>query len=739
MATYLAELEKHVHALNRDLLALEKEPVPEAAEELLAVIFRTAHSLKGASHSVSVTVVESACHRLEEILAGLRDRRLELTPDLVQLLFTATDAIEDAGSRLRGKQDLTSAPLAMLLPRLEAAAGAPDATRQEHQVEVSPARPATEPTAGGDFFRVPAAKLDMLLASSGELLVARRRTEVWEEELLALRDFVGRWQAEWRPVDRFARRFQQRKAVRGGQDEQGGNGGPVEELPRRTRLALTRADANLKRVQKEVERLAAGAATDRHVLDQAAGPIEDEVKRLRLLPFSEACEGLPRVVRDLGKSAGKEVDLVIEGGNVQLDRAVLGRLKDPLLHLVRNAVDHGIELPAERLSAGKTAKGRITVSAALRGAGVEVIVEDDGRGLDLAALREQLHKRRLPEPASDLDLVRAVFLPGVSTSKIITQLSGRGIGLDVVKTGVEAVHGTVDLTFAAGQGTRFLLEAPLTLSTLRALLVAAGGQTFAIVSTNVQALMRVRAEDIRSIEGREMVRVRDVPVPLTPLAEILGLPARESMRVGGKAPVVVLASGNRRAAFIVDELLAEQEIVVKGLGARLIRVKNFAGATILPTGRVSLIINAGDVVRSALAYTPARGVAGRLAEPAPAARKRLLVVDDSVTTRTLVKSILEASGFDVLVATDGADAWQILQEKGADLVVADVDMPRMDGLALTETIRSSKRFRDLPVILVTALESEKDKARGIEVGADAYLLKSAFDQRDLLQTIAQFL
>lgn len=739
MATYLAEVEEHVRALNRDLLSLEKEPGVEARTGLLVTLFRTAHSLKGASHSVSVTLIESACHRLEEILSGLRDRRLVLTPDLVQLLFASADAIEEAGSRLRDKKDLADAPLARLLTRLEAAAVAPGSGQSEAPEEMPPVVVAPGPPAGGEIVRVHAQKLDALIARSGELLVARRRAEAWSEDVLTLRDFVEGWEREWRPAGRYMRHSVLRKGERSSQSQSGGNGGYAEGLPRQARRALSRAEANLKRLHKELDRLAAGAALDRHVLDQAASPLEEGVRRLRMVSFGEACESLPRSVRDLAQVARKEVDLIIEGGAVELDRAILERLKDPLIHLVRNSLDHGIELPGERQHAGKTPRGRITVSAAIKGSRVEISVEDDGRGLDLTAIREQLRRRKLPEPASDLDAARAVFLQGLSTSKIITQVSGRGVGLDVVKNRVESVHGTVGLRFETGRWTRFVLNVPLTLSTLRALLVAAGGQTFAFIDTNVMALLRARPEEIRSIEGREVVLLGDVPVPLAALGEVLGLPAREATRVGGKVPVVIVASGNSQAAFVVDELLSEQEIVVVGLGARLIRVKNIAGATILPTGRVALILNAGDLVRSALAHVPARSVAERLAEPAAAVQKRLLVVDDSVTTRSLEKSILEASGYDVLVAADGAEAWEILQEKGADMVVADIEMPRMDGFALTEAIRGSTRFRDLPVVLVTALESEKDKARGIEVGADAYLLKSAFDQRDLLQTITQLL
>jgi len=365
-----------------------------------------------------------------------------------------------------------------------------------------------------------------------------------------------------------------------------------------------------------------------------------------------------------------------------------------------------------------------------------VAVSDDGRGLDLEALRRQLRKRGLPEPADDRELARAIFLPGLSTAPLITDISGRGVGLDVVKSRVEALHGTVDVSFVPGRGTRFGLAVPLTLTTLRALLVGAAGQTFAFVGTNVQKLLRLDPARLRSVEGRPMLASDGPPLPVAWLAQTLGLRGQGAAEPDGKAPALVVAAGEHRLVFVVDEFLAEQEIVIKSLGARIRRVPHVSGATILPSGRIALVLNAANLVRSALARAPVR--VAQAGAPAPP-RKRILVADDSLTTRTLEKTILESAGYEVLVAADGQAAWQLLQERGADLLVSDVEMPRMDGFALAEAVRGSRRFRELPVVLVTALESDQDRARGIAVGADAYLAKSAFDQKNLLETIAQLL
>ncbi len=723
MGTFLGELDEHVRALNRGLLALEKDPTGEDGTELFKTLFRTVHSLKGAARSVSVSLIEGACHRLEEVLGAARDGRLLLGPDVFQLLFAAADALGDAGGRLREGRDLAGAALVALLPRLDAL------TTRAAARPPSPALPLPAPAAGsaplgspgGDgSVRVTAEKLDALLARSGELLVARRRVEGRGADLARLREFVARWQAEWRGAAKPLARLL----------HQNGAG---------SAHALGRTHDNLHRLEKALEQLEAGLAKDARMLGQAAVPLEDEVRRVRMLPFAEACQGLERSVRDLARAGGKEVDLVVEGGAVELDRSVLDGLKAPLLHLVRNAVDHGLETAAERRAAGKPSRARVRVAAALRGARIEVVVDDDGRGLDPGAIREQARKKQLPEPRDDSDLARLVFLTGFSTSRVVTEVSGRGMGLDVVRDRVESLHGTIDLAFEAGRGVRFVLTVPLTLTTIRALLVTAAGQTFALAGTNVLTLLRVGRGDLPSVEGREVVSLGGTSVPVASLAETLGLPPRDLLRAEGKAPVVIVAAGEKRMGFVVDDLLAEQEVVVKSLGPRLKRVRNVAGATILPTGRVALLLSAADLIRSARGRPPAGRLPAALDEAAPAAKRRLLVVDDSVTTRSLVKSILEAAGYDVAVAADGAEAWQLLQERGAALLVADVDMPRMDGFALTEAVRGSKRFGDLPVILVTALESEADKARGIAVGADAYLPKSAFDQTQLLETIAQLL
>jgi two-component system, chemotaxis family, sensor kinase CheA len=485
-----------------------------------------------------------------------------------------------------------------------------------------------------------------------------------------------------------------------------------------------------------VSRLLAGVGSSKRRVERAAHELEQDLLRLRMVPLSDEMVVLERAARDLATSLGKEVDLTFEAGAAELDRAVLERLRGPLLHLVRNAVDHGIGPPDQRRAAGKPPRGRIDIRAALAGSEVAVSVADDGGGIDTAAVRRQAARKGVAVPDSDQETLRLVFAPGLSTSREVTDVSGRGVGLDVVRTEVESLHGRVEVWSAPGRGTRFTLTVPLTVSSLRALLVQAGGRTFALATSTVRRIQRARPDEIRGAAGRELLAQGGSLIPLLSLAAALELPGERA--VAGNEPflAVVVAAGERDAALVVDQVLEEAEIVTRGLGRRVRRAPGIAGVTVLAGDRLGLVLQAAELVRLAMD----RGARPALrVKTAPAPRRRILVVDDSVTTRTLEKSILEAAGYEVLLASDGVEAWRVLQERGADLVVSDVEMPRMDGLSMAETIRGSKRFAGLPVILVTARGSDEDKARGVEVGADAYIVKSAFEEANLLETIAQLL
>ncbi len=782
-ATFLDELDDHVRSLNHVLLELEKSPSPDAFQELMGTAFRTAHSLKGASRVVEIPAIGSTCHQLESVLGCVRDGSLSIEPKLSSLLFKVTDAIDAVGKQLRAEAPIDEASLERCRQRLEAVASG-DTSQLEMPAEVpsdnrvaaagavasegSSLEVSVETdianTSGGDrvngvagvdagtdqpaeaelvpesqpgrnrglatSVRVADEKLDSLLAQSGELLVARQRIEGRPLDVEQLYDFVAAWRTQWQSVERALRTLVEMD-------------GADPLLRRSARMSARVAQIvelngrNLKDVERQLDQLRRNLVSDVRSLNHASGALQEDVHRIRMLPFAESCAGLERTVRDLAQRTIKNVALVIEGGDIEVDRSVLEGLSDPLNHLIRNAVDHGIEPLEERRRSGKPDTAQVTVSASLRGNHVNVIVADDGRGLDRERIRAKIRERGLPEPMDEGELLRALFLPGFSTASIITDVSGRGVGLDVVKNQLESLHGSVEVSSASGFGTRFTLTVPLTLTTLSALFVKSGGQTFAIPNSNVQKIVRFRHDQMQSAHGRHVLALGEIPLVVVSLAETLGIsdePPESAETLLG----VIVSSGERQTLFVVDAVLNEQEAVIKNLGRRIHRVRHVSGAILLRTGETALLLNCASVIQTA-ADNRQRAEFSKPADVHQAASPRLLVVDDSLTTRTLIRSILEAAGYDVETAVDGQDAWRRLQTEPFSLVVSDVDMPNMNGFELTRTIRESGQLERLPVILVTARESDEDKARGVQSGADAYLVKSSFDQSNVLETIEQLL
>jgi two-component system chemotaxis sensor kinase CheA len=417
---------------------------------------------------------------------------------------------------------------------------------------------------------------------------------------------------------------------------------------------------------------------------------------------------------------------------VGLDRAIIERVRDPLVHLVRNAIDHGIELPEKRVAAGKPPGGTVRVSAAMHGASMEVVVADDGAGIDRDLLRRRAEARGLRVPEEN-DVATLVFAPGVSTATAVTELSGRGVGLDAVRAAVEGMRGNVTVTSAPGNGTRFRLALPLTLTTLRVVLFLVGEQIYALNSTWLERFMRLDPAQVMRSGGRPALRIDGRSVPLIRLADVLGerLNSSEMPR-----SVLLLDARGVRLALAVDELLEERDIVLRSLGPRLNGHRLVAGVTLLEDGTIALALRGSVVAEEALALASRPSNAAG-SDAAGQLTKRILLVDDSVTTRALERSILEAAGYDVITAGDGAAAWKLLERETVDVVVSDVDMPEMNGFALVEAIRGSSRLRDLPIILVTGRENEADRAHGLEAGADAYMTKAGFRQEALIEAIGE--
>ncbi len=460
--------------------------------------------------------------------------------------------------------------------------------------------------------------------------------------------------------------------------------------------------------------------------------LREDLRALRLVPAALVLEPLRRAAREVAGRLGKAVELELLGGDVKLDRRVVDELREPLLHLVRNAVDHGVEPAGRRRAAGKPEAGRLAVRVEPRGAHVAVLVQDDGPGLDLAALRARaVEAGRLSaaEAAAlpDGEAARLVFTPGLSTARAVTEVSGRGVGLDVVAEAVGRLGGTVEVAFEPGRSTRFTLEVPLTLAATAGLLIRTGRAAAALAADVVERVLLLRPGDVTAANGRSTVRVGEAVLPFAWLCELLGGDAGVLSPRG--QPALLLALGGQRAVVAVEEVAGQQELVVSSLGARAARVAHLAGAAVLDDGRVVGVLNPAELLRRLQPAAPRPVLPPR----------RVVVADDALTTRAAMKAILELAGYQVTAVADGEEAWQVVRQQGAALVVSDVQMPRLDGLGLARRLKADPRLAGVPVILVTSLDAPEDRAAGLAAGADGYLVKREVEQGRLLDLVRRLL
>jgi len=689
-AMFSEELDDQLRVANASLIALEKSP--SNADELRS-LFRVMHTLKGAARAAALPSIEQLCHRLEALLAPARDAGRALTADELSTLFSGVDRLSAEAIDLRGT----------------------DVTVDESE----PAVPDQPPEFPRDAaIRIGQDRVNELFGVTNRLVTAVARAETQPEAIETLHETANRAANLWR-------------RIRHELDER-------SETERSVSRDVAALDDALAAIRRASVSLLGESLQSQRDLQRLATEASLGVRALRLRPFADATEDLPRLVRDVAAATGKDVRIETHGEDVQADRVVLAQLRDALLHLVRNAIDHGIEKPDVRKARGKPRQGLIDVSAGLIGDRIVVTVRDDGSGIDVSSIRRQLAARGEPIPPDDRSVARRLFLGGVSTRGTATDISGRGVGLDAVRAAADAVRGSVEVDWTTGVGTTFTLEAPLTMATVRTVLARVGNMTVAVPSAYVERLMRVSSESLRTVDGRVAVETGGAPAFVASVAGVLGPPLIDRP-IDGPTQLALVRVGDRRVALRVDEMLEEDEVVVRPIRAHgREAIPHVSGAALLPQGSVALVLNVTSVVASALGGTGASASVAERREVAEK-RKRVLVVDDSITTRTLEASVLEAAGYEIATAVDGSDAWRVLQERGADLVVSDVEMPRMDGLQLCEAMRASQRFRNVPVVLVTALETPEHRARGLEVGADAYLAKSSFDQEGLLTTIRDLL
>jgi len=701
---------ERLQKLETGLLQLEKQPDdPTTLDELL----REAHSLKGDSRSAGVEPVEALIHHIEEILGGIKLQPNILTPEISDRLYQGLDAMGKLVQEAVTGQSQGVNTIAVLNQLLEVSLPTLPETVPTPVEPPVPKTPALSDTYRIDTIRVPTRDLDALMAQAEELNVTKLRIAYAASEI---EELVTLWQ-EWKAFYR-----------------QSGE------------VTATEVNPFQQRLEEKITALRTASQENTSNLDLIAEDLRERIQTLRQLPLSTIFQLFPRMVRDLARKQSKQVELMIEGGETTADKNILEDIKDSLTHLIRNAIDHGIETPEEREKLGKPPVAKIWLRGSLVGNTIMIEVADDGRGLDIEQIKQTAIKRKLYQ-ADELErmnpsqLYDLIFTPGFSTRSFITEISGRGIGLDVVKTNIERLKGAIAIDSKPNQGSTFRIQLRTTLATVNALFVSVQGIIQAIPIEFVQTTLLLSPDDIKTENGRDMITWMDRTIPVANLADVLELSNSPSYALAAKqetAPselrsCILLKVGEEISGFLVDQLLDTQEVPLKPQTVLLKRVKNILGATILPTGDVCMILNPADLVKSGQQQTPA--TVSVKSKTVLQTKPTILLVEDSLPVRTQERRLLEGAGYEVVVAVDGLDGYSQLKSRHFDAVVSDVEMPHLDGLSLTATIRQHPEYQDLPIVLVTTLDSEADQQRGAEAGADAYIIKGKFNQAFLLETI----
>ncbi len=742
-ATFKVEAEEHLQAIAAGLLELEKTAEPGAQRRIVEVVFRAAHSLKGAARAVNFSEIETICQSMEDVFASWKRQDAAPSPAVLDSLHRTLDAASRvmAGPAVSPQSPdpmrSQSAPV-VTTPPAASAASRPAVELREDAGAPAEVIPPAAPTAV-DTVRIAVAKLDARLLEAEEMLTAKLTTGERASDLAAVVGRFEEWRLEWGKVQPDVRSLRQTF-------ERAGASG-VAAPPGLARLLdfFDWSHDYLHALEDKAAGLRRTAEQDHLVIGKLVDDLLEDSKKLLMLPLSTMGSFFPKLVRDLTRDQRKEADLVIRGEEVEIDKRILEEMKDPLIHLLRNCIDHGVELPAERQRAGKPARATITLAVSpVNGSKVELLVSDDGAGIDADKVKASAikHGRITAEEARQMSGAAAldlVFQSDVSTSPIITQLSGRGLGLAIVREKAEKLGGRVSVESRPEAGTTVRITLPIALATFRGIIVEAANRVFVIPTTQVERVGRFKAADVQTVEGHETLALDGRATSLVWLAEVLELPEAERPSDAAAAtPVVLLGTGDQRVAFAIDLVRGEQEVLVKPLSKPRSRVRNIAGATVLGSGQVAPILNVFDLLKSArkAGRPPERSVAERTTA---AEAKSILVSEDSITSRMLLKGILESAGYRVKTTVDGMEAFTALRAERFDLLVSDVEMPRLNGFDLTARIRGDRKLADLPVILVTALETREDRERGIDVGANAYLVKSNFDQSNLLEAVRRLI
>lgn len=737
------EATEHHQAIINGLIELEKNPSSPAGKQLIETIFREIHSLKGASRAVNQLEIGRLCQSVENVFHKAKEGNLILASAHFDILYQSVEIMNVMLTEIEAKEKSISAnSLSQTMKRLDMVVL--DQIIQKPAPSAPPAIPDLSPgQMTQEVFEKP------LTAGPSENFSASVPEKVAEP--LPLPDLPKASSEETLP-------------------ERVANSSPLPDLPKTSSKDTVRiSTSKLGTLLREAEEFISVKATlayyireikkhqnrelsaitremvqFHHSLSRMIDDLLLDIKTTLLYPFSTLLDIVPKIVRDLGKEYEKEINLTIRGGEIEIDRRILEEIKDPLIHLIRNCIDHGLETPEIRKKSGKKPSGELEVTITQdSGRSVVLSIRDDGAGIDRekviqSAVKSGTITRESADRMTDTEVFSLILKSGVSTSQFITDISGRGLGMAIVAEKVSKLGGSMTISSIPSQGTTFTILLPVTISNFRGVLVQVNDQFFILPTVAVERAVRIHKHEINHVESKQVIVINNESIALVRLGDVLGIQQGNATKAEGiPVPVLIVNWGEKRVAFSVDKVFGEQEGMVKSMGPQLIHVRNIAGVTILGDGQVIPILNISELMDSAVRVETSLWAGETAADDETAVQHQhyILVAEDSITLRSLLKNILESAGYRVKTAVDGMEAFLFLKNEVFDLVVSDVEMPRLNGFDLTVRIRGDKSLAEIPVILVTALDSPDDRQRGMESGANAYIVKGSFEQSNLIEII----
>jgi len=704
LADFRIEANEHYNSILEGVLLLEKNGLSIPDKSIIEKVYRCTHSLRGAARAVNLLDIEKLCMAAENLFNSLKKGESVLNPPLFDVLYKALDVLKLLLSNYDKKSEGgTNINLSQILRHLEfvqksslnpAESAASTATEPSLSTETKPAEEEilekNTPEKEDDTIRISSGKLNRLLRETEDFVVVKSAIEFYKKELL--------------------------------------------------QISSRYKDDNLTYIYEDMVRF-------QNIANRMVDDLIIGIKSTLLSPFSTILNIVPKIVRDLSKESSKSIAVSIKDDYYEIDRRILEEIKDPIIHLIRNCVDHGIETIKEREAKGKPSQGSLNITVRKEtDRKISLIIEDDGNGINSVKILKSAIKNGIIDESrlgkmSESDIYSLIFKSGVSSSEMITEISGRGLGMAIVAEKVSNLGGTIVVKSGKGLGTSFTITLPQTIATFRGIIIVVEGKSYMVPSIFLERAVLIKSQDIKNIGGRNVITVNNTTIGYIPMREALGVEKGKANANSDRyLNVMILSVNNNRLAFSVDEILEEQEGIVKDLGPMLNQLKKITGVTILANGVIVPVINVNEIIGKISFNSHYEAVQERDTDAqSENGQKRILVVEDSITVRTMLKTIIENGGYIVKTAFDGQDGLETLLNESYDLLVTDIEMPRMNGFELTEKVRENSAFTDLPIILVTTLDKPEDKRRGLESGANAYIVKGSFEKSNLIETIRRLI